>query len=538
MRFPDCSILQDTLSRCNNAWSRFLTVSRPAPTGSSDSTNTNNGHRTLWDKITNPRMTMNNPQAAEKTEETQKQETQVASTRERLQSIFNQFKRIFWGFFTNKEAAAEGSAKFSTDQNGNAASVVRRKQNKSQELDNNSAGTSSRRDSLEVSDTDWYKHLENLGSDEMTVISDHCNNQALYSDDKDFRSCTFITKPEGIIVKGRSGEDFMYGAILKNSNPFFKASEFLLNLMAHVQQKCQLQSMKSGSTVCMTLVTRNQQNKIAFTIANLGDAGCTFLIRKPDRSLLRVKLTEDHSPDNPRIKQHIEKNGGRVEHLGCYGWRVRESAKLGVGASLGDTHFRSLRRIPDIFHFEEETSEWQVLDKLIKENGILGGLQEVLENDLGRLVCWSDGIESGGNQVIHDAVGRVSKQGIWSLDRPEYPQDKAKNDYWAKNQALVFSEKNDHEEKDSEQIQPGSDDVTVTWCNLGATELNHVQAMGVFDGHYGEAAAKLVKQEMKMQLSSALKQSSEIWFTEYLAQPQQDIDSRNVQFLRPQVIRM
>lgn len=68
----------------------------------------------------------------------------------------------------------------------------------------------------------------------------------------------------------------------------------------------------SGSTACISIVTTTEDSKVGITIANLGNSGAAIVIKKKDGTLLRIKLTEDHNPNNPRVKSEIEKKGGKI----------------------------------------------------------------------------------------------------------------------------------------------------------------------------------------------------------------------------------
>jgi serine/threonine protein phosphatase PrpC len=150
-----------------------------------------------------------------------------------------------------------------------------------------------------------------------------------------------------------------------------------------LERESQTIEQDSGSTACISIVDKNQNGEVGFTIANLGDSGAALLIEKVDGTLLKIRLTEDHEPNLRRIKEEIESKGGIVANNRVYG-------TLAVGAALGDKIFRCLKKDPDIFSFKPGTDEYQALEAICTKERV--DLQESIKNNKVRLVSFSDGI--------------------------------------------------------------------------------------------------------------------------------------------------
>lgn len=144
----------------------------------------------------------------------------------------------------------------------------------------------------------------------------------------------------------------------------------------------------SGSTSCITLVTKDKNDNVGFTISNIGDSGAALIIKKDDDTLLKIKLTEDHTPDLPRIRRKIEDKGGSIRERNEFGPQRIDG--IAVGAALGDNSTHVLHT-PDILEFKVGTQEYAKLEEICKKENI--DLQQAIKDGKTRIIGFTDGID-------------------------------------------------------------------------------------------------------------------------------------------------
>jgi serine/threonine protein phosphatase PrpC len=312
-------------------------------------------------------------------------------------------------------------------------------------------------------------------------------------------------------------EDFA-SAYKIDCNPETNLNTVLKNTFEDLESEAQ-KFEESGSTACVSIITKDQDNNIGFTIANLGDSGAVLLIEKDDSTLLKIKLTEDHDPNLPRIRKEIERKGGEVtSHSGKH----RVNGRLAMGGALGDKGYK-LIKLPDIFTFKPGTQEYQVLEGICKEEGV--NLQESIKNNQVRLVSFTDGIGPIGSyywgtekddkgedisfmvivekDVIYDYEATLIVNDSNELTLALQKQQKRENtqyythqyyDYFENNREFIFGRS---EAINTRKAKVRNDDVTFVSYNPGAVLKDDKGiVIGVFDGHSDQQVAKMANEQL------------------------------------------
>jgi len=133
-------------------------------------------------------------------------------------------------------------------------------------------------------------------------------------------------------------------------------------------QKAKEESIRSGSTCCMSILTSDFENPYVFSGLDIAWCGDTRLCLVRNGKI--VYLTEEHKPENEAEKSRILKAGGTVSFV-SNAWRVNDS--LAVSRSFGDMDYQpSVIAEPEVKHFDLDGSEdyfiigcdglWETLD--------------------------------------------------------------------------------------------------------------------------------------------------------------------------------
>ncbi len=321
------------------------------------------------------------------------------------------------------------------------------------------------------------------------------------------------------IAKGQPSEDYYYHDTLTITNPQFNPVDFSRTIIQQIQHETREFDPTIGSTLCMTLITRNPQtDAIEFTVTNLGDSGLVLLVEKEDGSLLIVRLVEYDKPNLPRIQQHIEANGGiLIKDSNAY--RVEQRVKdqdillsLAMGAVLADHGMICLVRYPKIVEFKPGTAAYQELQRILDIEKS-GDIQELMASGRVRFAAHSD-YPDILNAVRTDWVATF--QGAdYKLIRPaDHPVDGQDNrpvlHYFDNNKNFFFGNKKvnyANNPRAKARIHPGnekSDDMTLIRSDPRYVQAGEVQIVCVLDGHGSPTVALIGSQMVEKAVKAAV----------------------------------
>jgi serine/threonine protein phosphatase PrpC len=127
------------------------------------------------------------------------------------------------------------------------------------------------------------------------------------------------------------------------------ASKYYVKVFDHIQTKINEDHPKaiqySGSTACIGIHFKDNENKHKFWVLNVGDSRSV----KCNKLNISEQLTQDHKPNSPEEKFRIEELGGKIEFDGS-DWRIEN---LSLSRAFGDLDCTPyVTHLPQIYKYK------------------------------------------------------------------------------------------------------------------------------------------------------------------------------------------
>lgn len=127
------------------------------------------------------------------------------------------------------------------------------------------------------------------------------------------------------------------------------ASKYYFKVFDHIQSKINQDHPKaiqySGSTACICIHFKDNENKQKFWVLNVGDSRSV----KCNKLNIAEQLSQDHKPNSPEEKFRIEELGGKIEFDGS-DWRI---GNLSLSRAFGDLDCSPyVTHLPQIYKYK------------------------------------------------------------------------------------------------------------------------------------------------------------------------------------------
>jgi serine/threonine protein phosphatase PrpC len=133
-----------------------------------------------------------------------------------------------------------------------------------------------------------------------------------------------------------------------------KLTDYVFKVYDMIQTKMKEQHPRAvqycGSTACVTIQTKDKNNKNLIWVINVGDSRAI----KCNRNNIAEQLTQDHKPNVPSEKKRITDLGGKIEFDGV-DWRVKD---LSLSRAFGDIECTPyVTHLPQIYKYKISSSD-------------------------------------------------------------------------------------------------------------------------------------------------------------------------------------
>jgi serine/threonine protein phosphatase PrpC len=264
----------------------------------------------------------------------------------------------------------------------------------------------------------------------------------------------------------------------------------------------------SGTTAAMYYLDPDDQT---ITTANLGDSRVYLTISHPSVDgvvqYVTILLTQDHDLKLKRVKNHVE-NGGTISERGrVLSDEPNSNRSLNLGGVIGDLHYHSLLRSPDIatFKIADLLTSVGVCEENFKNceftiTNACDGLTN--HSDDVNYEYWVNFDENDSQKNTIEKTINLTAESLSNVIRKGHEVCKSPN-LGISGQLIKWAEERDA------CLNKGSDNISISTLSFGWSLFHGEKKAGtlgaIFDGHGGNRASLGCLKHMKQKVQKSIK---------------------------------